>query len=202
MRTILLLALFVLLATQLASPISALAQAAPSHMVMGWVLVDDAMPPPGTEVIALDGEKKLGAALVAPGGSFRIVVAPPPSGGPVTFVVGGIQANEQFTGWPAGPRAHPYTYPFYLTATSPQSGAQPERPAIGPIPAEWQISAEQFISQHLGSCYPPCHGPMVRGSPGPYPPEDSYGALLLQVFVFSSMVFAVLALLFTSPRSR
>ncbi len=74
----------------------------PPHVLLGVATLYGAVPPIGTEIVAMVGSAKLGSALTRAGGKFTLQVSRPPSGGVVTFKVGGVSASESLANWEFG----------------------------------------------------------------------------------------------------
>ena len=95
------------------------AQNEPPNVVMGTAFVNGVIPAAGTEITAHAGTMQVGSAVVKAGGSFRIDVMNP-QGQIVTFMVGGVKANQSLDTWTSGM----INRGFDLSASSQRSGCQ------------------------------------------------------------------------------
>jgi len=74
----------------------------PPHVLIGQAVLNGAVPPIGTEIVAMSGESRLGTTVTRADGRFTIQVLRPPVGGVVTFTVAGVNAAERLTDWEFG----------------------------------------------------------------------------------------------------
>lgn len=97
------LALLAVVAMLSAMPLTAFAQANDvPHVLLGTAMLNGAIPPTDTEIVAMEGSTKLGSAMTMAGGKFSLQVMRPPNNGPVSFTVSGVSAGERLTAWEFG----------------------------------------------------------------------------------------------------
>ncbi len=113
-------------------PATVMAQQEPPHLLFGFARLEGVPPPIGTEIIAFDDDAKLGSTTAQKGGQFLLAIKRP-AGKTVTFMVGGVKAEESMasSAWVLGKRERG----FNLTAMSnprPQGPCGPRGSTLGP----------------------------------------------------------------------
>lgn len=111
------LALLAVVAMLSALPLSAFAQNDVPHVLLGTAMLNGAIPPTNTEIVAMEGSTKLGSAMTMAGGKFSLQVMRPPNNGPVSFMIAGVNAGERLTAWEFGK-----IQPGFNISASAQSG--------------------------------------------------------------------------------
>ena len=114
------LALLAIVAMLSALPLTAFAQN-PPHVLLGTAMLNGAVPPSDTEIVAMEGGTKLGSAMTMAGGKYTLHVMQPSGTGPITFMVAGVNAGERLTDWELGKIQDG----FNLSATSAQAVGRP-----------------------------------------------------------------------------
>ena len=74
--------------------------APPPAIFYGVATLDGTPAPPGTEILAFDGDREIGRAIVSEDAKFTLMVGM--SEGPITFKVGGVDALEKVRAWQGG----------------------------------------------------------------------------------------------------
>ncbi len=135
-RAIRIFGLLALVALLSALPFAVMAQQSPPHVLIGTATLNGAIPPPGTEIVAIAGDTKLGSAMTTTAGRFVLGVMQPSGAGAIRFKVDGVDANETLADWELGK----VSSGFKLTATDSASAhREPPHVLLGTAMLEGEI---------------------------------------------------------------
>ena len=108
----------------------------PPQVLLGTASLNGRLVPPGTSITAWDADEEIGAAIARLGGRYTLLIFR--STGPITFKIGGRDADQTFTDWTSGSR----TRGFDLTATDP---CLQFLDGDGPISEQWSAVCQSKI---------------------------------------------------------